>query len=118
MPAYAIIENNIVINVVEASQEYAQEQGWVNLKDNAKIGWLYDGQSFMEPPRDIEKEWNEQKYRRDILLKESDTNVLPDRWAVMTPEKQQEWATYRQALRDIPQTFTNPDEVVWPTKPE
>ncbi|MGC3834992.1 phage tail assembly chaperone [Moritella viscosa] len=25
---------------------------------------------------------------------------------------------YRQALRDIPQTFNNPDDVVWPTKPQ
>ncbi|CAK2048050.1 hypothetical protein VCRA2113O326_20497 [Vibrio crassostreae] len=24
---------------------------------------------------------------------------------------------YRQALRDIPQTFTNPEDVVWPQKP-
>ncbi|MCY9828594.1 phage tail assembly chaperone [Vibrio chagasii] len=24
---------------------------------------------------------------------------------------------YRQALRDIPQTFSNPEDVVWPQKP-
>lgn len=24
---------------------------------------------------------------------------------------------YRQALRDIPQTYTNPEDVVWPQKP-
>lgn len=24
---------------------------------------------------------------------------------------------YRQALRDIPQTYSNPEEVVWPQKP-
>lgn len=27
------------------------------------------------------------------------------------------WATYRQALRDIPQTFSDPDAVVWPDAP-
>ncbi|WP_411393249.1 phage tail assembly chaperone [Vibrio lentus] len=24
---------------------------------------------------------------------------------------------YRQALRDIPQTYSNPEDVVWPQKP-
>jgi hypothetical protein len=26
--------------------------------------------------------------------------------------------TYRQALRDITETYTSLDDVVWPTKPE
>jgi hypothetical protein len=30
----------------------------------------------------------------------------------------QSWLDYRQALRDLPQTFSNPDEIVWPTKPQ
>ena len=28
------------------------------------------------------------------------------------------WATYRQALRDITDTYSALDDVVWPTKPE
>ena len=28
-----------------------------------------------------------------------------------------EWKTYRQALRDITNTYKNEREVVWPTKP-
>jgi len=28
-----------------------------------------------------------------------------------------QWATYRQALRDITDTYTSLDDVVWPTKP-
>jgi hypothetical protein len=28
------------------------------------------------------------------------------------------WATYRQALRDITNTYSSLDDVVWPTKPE
>lgn len=28
-----------------------------------------------------------------------------------------EWAVYRQALRDIPQTYSDPVAVVWPTEP-
>lgn len=29
-----------------------------------------------------------------------------------------EWQTYRQALRDITNTYTSINDVVWPTKPE
>ena len=38
---------------------------------------------------------------RDRLLKESDWTQLPD-----APVDQQAWATYRQALRDFPATWT------------
>jgi hypothetical protein len=27
------------------------------------------------------------------------------------------WSTYRQALRDVPQNNTDPDNITWPTKP-
>jgi len=40
------------------------------------------------------------------------------RWAAFTPEKQAEWATYRQDLLYIPQQDGFPFDVIWPTKPE
>lgn len=40
------------------------------------------------------------------------------RWAALTPEKQAEWAAYRQALLDIPQQAGFPTDITWPTKPE
>ena len=30
----------------------------------------------------------------------------------------EEWVTYRQALRDITESYTSLEDVVWPTKPE
>lgn len=55
---------------------------------------------------------------RDELLVESDTSVLPDRWAAMTVEQQQAWSTYRQALRDITTQATFPQDINWPIKPQ
>lgn len=40
------------------------------------------------------------------------------RWAALTPEKQAEWAAYRQALLDVPQQAGFPHDVIWPTMPE
>ena len=46
------------------------------------------------------------------LLAETDWMALSDR--TLSPE----WATYRQALRDITTQAGFPQEIVWPTKPE
>lgn len=40
------------------------------------------------------------------------------RWAALTPEQQQAWADYRQALLDITDQSGFPHNVTWPTKPE
>lgn len=44
----AIIQNGKVVNIVEADEAFAAEQGWV-LTDTAQIGWSYDGQTFTPP---------------------------------------------------------------------
>jgi hypothetical protein len=49
---------------------------------------------------------------RDMLLAETDWWAVADR--TMTPEQ----SAYRQALRDITDTYTSLDDVVWPVKPE
>ena len=52
---------------------------------------------------------------RNSLLAASDWVVVKaqeDGTAVPTA-----WVTYRQALRDITDSYSNVDEVVWPTKP-
>jgi hypothetical protein len=54
---------------------------------------------------------------RDILLAESDINVIADRWMAMSTETQTAWATYRQALRDLPASTSDPLNPIWPVKP-
>jgi hypothetical protein len=52
---------------------------------------------------------------RQQLLAACDWTQLPD--AALTPEEKQEWSDYRQALRDIPQDFMLPQDVIFPTEP-
>jgi hypothetical protein len=40
------------------------------------------------------------------------------RWAALSIEQQQAWASYRQDLLNIPQQAGFPNAVIWPTKPE
>ena len=35
----------------------------------------------------------------------------------LSQEKQDEWVAYRQSLRDLPSTVTDPTNVTWPTPP-
>lgn len=59
--------------------------------------------------------WIEIREKRDVLITETDWTQTGD--APISDEKKAEFAAYRQALRDIPQTYSNPDDVVWPEKP-
>jgi hypothetical protein len=52
------------------------------------------------------------RLERNRLLQETDWMANSD--VVMTDA----WKTYRQALRDITQTYTSLDDVIWPEKPE
>ena len=55
------------------------------------------------------------KLQRTSLLYESDWTQSSD--SPLNATKKAEWATYRQALRDLPASTTDYDKVSWPTKP-
>ena len=57
------------------------------------------------------KAWANVRIRRNRALLNSDVMALQDR--VMTDEQK----TYRQALRDLPTTQSDPFNITWPTKP-
>lgn len=71
-------------------------------------------------------EWNEMdagqpareldnlRAERNKLLTETDWTQSRD----VTLTNDAAWQTYRQALRDITDTYSDLDSVVWPTKPE
>tara|TARA_B100000945_G_C20222040_1_gene521079 strand:+ start:110 stop:472 length:363 start_codon:yes stop_codon:yes gene_type:complete len=55
----------------------------------------------------------ELRKKRNKLLAESDWTQISD---VVLANKD-EWKTYRQALRDLPSTFVNGQEVIFPNDP-
>jgi hypothetical protein len=56
--------------------------------------------------------WNDIRSIRNRYLQNSDYTQMAD-W----PGDKEAWATYRQALRDLPETCANAADVVWPTAP-
>tara|TARA_B100000035_G_C20933522_1_gene524140 strand:+ start:606 stop:986 length:381 start_codon:yes stop_codon:yes gene_type:complete len=86
--------------------------------DYSKIYRLVDGSIVTEDyemPQELitGAKWEEVRTERNRLLTESDWTQNQD-----VPETTRNaWTTYRQTLRDIPSTYSSPEEVVWPTKP-
>ena len=78
------------------------------------IGWTYADGIFTAPADTTTAEEKAQaaRSRRDNLLGASDWTQVAD-----APVDAAAWATYRQALRDVPEQEGFPENVVWPTEP-
>lgn len=81
------------------------------MNNNNKRLVLKDGELVLENREEVVT-WEMIRATRNKLLSSSDHTQVPD-----FPGNQQAWATYRQKLRDIPQEFTNPEDVDWPFEP-
>jgi hypothetical protein len=77
--------------------------------------WVVAGASPSEIEARTEQQWMSVRGERNTLLAECDWTQLPD--APLTNTQTTEWATYRQALRDITDQ-ADPFSITWPTKPE
>ena len=55
------------------------------------------------------------RHYRDTLLRESDWTQFTD--SPLSESKKTEWKTYRQNLRDLPATESDPENATFPTKP-
>lgn len=62
---------------------------------------------------EVEKNLNDVRNIRNKKLLDTDYWLMDD-----TPEPTQAQLDYRQALRDITDTYSSLEDVVWPTKPE
>ena len=68
-------------------------------------------------PETIPNEWLIERMRdqRNVLLIQSDWTQVVD--SSLSDSKKAEWATYRQALRDFPSTWTPADTAEFPDQP-
>jgi len=57
--------------------------------------------------------WAEVRICRNDILTDSDWRDLPS----YAGDDQEEWRTYRQELRDLPQDYTDVEDIVFPTEP-
>ena len=119
MKAY-LVEDNVVKNIVLVDSLDAMPN-LIEATQHASIGWVYDGTSFTNPNHEMENDIvtplkESIREKRDRLLSSTDWTQSSD--SPLSNEKKTEWATYRQALRDIPEQLGFPQEITWATRPE
>ena len=92
-------EDNACIPFDEANSDYQEYLEWAKTNTTENIDSVT---------------WDEVRKTRNSLLKSTDWTMISD-----TSVDQTAWKTYRQALRDIPETYKDkePSEVVYPTQP-
>jgi hypothetical protein len=117
MPAkyWMEVKDGVAYNKVWSPDGTADvQEHWVEIPDEdaAHIGWAFDGTTWTEPTVSAE----DLRVERDALLTESDFTQLAD--SPLTDEQKAAWATYRQQLRDLPDSYVPVAEPEWPTKPE
>ena len=93
---------------------YAVKRHLPELVDGAwVILWDVVQKTAEELAEDDERQAESVRDSRNRMLAETDWTQLED-----APIDRTVWATYRQALRDVPEQNEFPWEVTWPTKPE
>lgn len=110
-----------IINVINKEDFVPYKEG-IELapNDQGEIGWTWDGNQWLVPePVQPTLEERIQKARdlRNKWLRRNVDTINAVRWSTMTPEKQAEWSSYRQALLDVPAQAGFPDNIIWPVKP-
>jgi hypothetical protein len=93
------IENSAFFQFPYTIEELTEEEIAINREKKRQLDWI----PFRE--------------QRDQLLKESDWTQISD-YSLVTEEEKALWAEYRQELRDLPTTYPNSEDIVWPSKPE
>lgn len=111
-----IVENIVEVEDINNVPSFVISESQVLASDHTgKIGETWNGLSYDAPvipdTRTDEEKWFSIRERRNQLLAETDYLALSDN--TMSAEM----TAYRQALRDLPASTSNPDDVVFPTKP-
>ena len=136
MSKYAIVEDNKVTNLIEWDGEtstWTPPTGATMVAIGATeygvaIGQDYDGTKIVVLPepdlRTVSESYTQLRIKRNQKLSASDWSQFPD--SPLDSTKKTEWATYRQALRDLPANVTdsNVKDIAykashssWPTRP-
>ena len=90
--------------------------------DNTDVEWEVVALTQEEIDNLISIGWQGIRNERDSLLKKTDEKILRYQSEVRigittTTDNISDLDAYAQALRDIPSTYSNPNDVEWPNKP-
>jgi len=107
----ALIQGTRICELAVAEFPVHDGLTWVDVADDTTTQDTYvDGAVVKYQYPDLT--WSDIRATRNNLLAASDWRAMPD-----APAMSDAWTLYRQALRDIPATYSSPSDVVWPVEP-
>lgn len=109
-----IVENVVEVDDINNVPSFLIGEGQLLATDHTgSIGDTWNGYSYDAPVITLtdEEKWQNIRIERNICLEKTDYLAMSDN--TMSDAMR----TYRQQLRDLPSTQSNPDDVVFPTKP-
>lgn len=109
---YALIHNNIVVQVAETPFDVHSSLKWEACPDNVVPGWKHTSNGF-EPFASVVT-WDQVRHQRNQLLLESDWVVIKAQETGQSVSRA--WLEYREALRNIT-LQPNLQNINWPVKP-
>lgn len=112
----ALIFQGKVQQVEEQEFPVHSDFKWIDIPDGQTVaeGDLYNDGTFTTPTPPPQT-WDEIRAKRNALLLETDWTQLAD--TTLTAEQSTAYKIYRRALKDLPQNFDNPEDVIYPDKP-
>lgn len=102
----------------ELLQKWLDEEKTRPYWDNTYSEEIIDLRPESQPDyeqKQLELAWLELRNKRNLLLTQCDYTQLAD--SPFSAEKKQEWAEYRQELRDLPDNTLDPLNPIFPLKP-
>lgn len=112
MAAYKLLKDGYI---QRASDGACVPPDTTNADYQEYLAWIDDDNIPDPQDPEFEETWDGIRTRRNDLLKASDWTQISD--SPLNQTEKDSWATYRQTLRDLPQTYQNVEDVVWPVEP-
>ncbi len=114
------IENHYEIPLLDENNEPIVDQfGEQQVVFNSTIEYVFsldnEEKQQKEEEKNLERALSDLRNKRDQLLRETDFTQLED--APLNNEEKEAYRTYRQELRDLPETTENILNPVFPVKP-
>jgi hypothetical protein len=113
----ALILNNEVVQIEETEFEVHESLTWMDAPEGCSVGWVLNNGALEDPSPKTEADIAAEKLEHLRMVRNKKLRQT-DWWASSDLTMTQAQIDYRQALRDITNTYSSLEDAVFPTKPE
>lgn len=111
------LENNRIAEIAEKEFPVAPPLYWIDCDDDCTTEHIYDGKKIIKPT--INNVTLSDNQKLNLIRIERNARLLASDWTQLLDSQcdKKAWATYRQALRDLPENITDIDNPIYPIPP-